>query len=230
VTQDGALDVMDRTFVECSALGFQSVVTSVLAIACVLLWQRERGAHFLTWGVAWSVYVVRLACMSAFLVRRDMVWLFVHQAATGVSALLLLAAALQMSRGLVLRPVHALALPVAIAWAWVTVYGMGSMIAGGISATLLLSSVTLWTGVIFWRARHRVSSGAAPVLAGAFVLWGLHHLDYPLRAASAPRSSTASSPMSCSCSRSASACSSSSSATNATGWRRVPPSSSSSPA
>jgi signal transduction histidine kinase len=181
VIQDGAaLDVMDRTFVECSALGFQSVVTSVLAIACFLLWQRERGAHFFTWGLAWSVYVVRLACMSAFLVRRDMVWLFVHQAATGVSALLLLAAALQMSRGLVLRPVHALAIPVSIAWAWVTVYGMGSMIAGGISATVLLFSVTLWTGVIFWRARHRISSGAAPVLAGAFVLWGLHHLDYPL--------------------------------------------------
>jgi signal transduction histidine kinase len=181
VTQAGpALDMMDRTFVECSALGFQSVVTSVLAIACFLLWQRERGAHFLTWGLAWSVYVVRLACMSAFLVRRDMVWLFVHQAATGISALLLLAAALQMSRGLVLRPVHALAIPASIAWAWVTVYGMGSMIAGGISATVLLFTVTMWTGVIFWRARHRISSGAAPVLAGAFVLWGLHHLDYPL--------------------------------------------------
>ena len=102
---------MDRTFVECSALGFQSVVTSVLAIACYLLWQRERGAYFLTWGLAWSVYVVRLGCMSAFLVRRDMVWLFVHQAATGVSALLLLAAALQMSRGFVLRPIHAAGRP-----------------------------------------------------------------------------------------------------------------------
>jgi signal transduction histidine kinase len=175
-----ATDVMDRIFVECSALGFQSVVTSILALACLMLWRRERGAYFLTWALAWSVYVVRLGCMSAFLVRRDMVWLFVHQAATGVSALLLLAAALQMSRGFVLRPVHAVGIPAAIAWAWVTVYGMGSMMAGGISATVLLSSVTLWTGVIFWRARQRISSGAAPVLAGAFVLWGLHHLDYPL--------------------------------------------------
>jgi two-component system sensor histidine kinase UhpB len=40
--------------------------------------------------------------------------------------------------------------------------------------------VTLWTGVVFWRERARISSGASPVLAGAFVLWGLHHLDYPL--------------------------------------------------
>jgi signal transduction histidine kinase len=181
--QDGAepvLDMLDRTFVECSALGFQSVVTSVMAIACYVLWRRQRGDYFLTWAMAWSVYVVRLACMSAFLVRRDMVWLFLHQAATGISALLLLAAALQMSRGFKLRPIHALAIPLSVAWAWVTIYGMGSMLVAGISAVVLLASVTIWTGVVFWRERDRVSSGAAPVLAGAFILWGLHHLDYPL--------------------------------------------------
>jgi signal transduction histidine kinase len=175
-----ALDVLDRTFVECSALGFQSVVTSVLAIACYVLWQRHRGDHFLTWAMAWSVYVVRLACMSFFLVRRDMVWLFLHQAATSISALLLLAAAMQMSRGFKLRPVHALAVPLSAAWAWITIYGMGSMLVAGVTATVLLSAVTIWTGVVFWRERDRVSSWAAPMLAGAFILWGLHHLDYPL--------------------------------------------------
>ena len=178
--QESSLDVLDRTFVECSALGFQAVVTSVLAIACFVLWRRHRSSYFLTWTVAWSVYVVRLSCMSAFLVRRDMVWLFLHQAATGVSALLLLAAALQLSRGFVLRPIHGLAVPLSIAWAWVAIYGIGSMLVAGITATVLLSAVTIWTGLIFWRERDRVSSTAAPVLAGAFILWGVHHLDYPL--------------------------------------------------
>jgi len=70
--------------------------------------------------------------------------------------------------------------PVAVAWAWITIYEMGSMMVAGISTTLLLSGVTMWTGVIFWRGRARMSSGAAPVLAGAFFLWGIHHLDYPL--------------------------------------------------
>ncbi|HSK10237.1 MAG TPA: ATP-binding protein [Vicinamibacterales bacterium] len=170
----------DRTFVECSALGFQSVVTSILAIACYVLWQRQRGAHFLTWAVAWSVYVGRLAFMSAFLVRRDTIWLFGHQVATWVSALLLLAAALQLSRGFTLRPVHALVVPLAVAWAWATIYAMDSMMVAGITSTLLLSWVTIWTGVVFWRERERMSTGAAYVLAGTFVLWGLHHLDYPL--------------------------------------------------
>jgi signal transduction histidine kinase len=176
-----ALDSLDRTFVECSALGFQSVVTSVLALACYALYTRHRGPYFLTWALAWSVYVVRLACMSAFLVRRDMVWLFVHQAATGVSALLLLAAALQVAGDFRLRPVHALAVPLSIAWAWVTIYGFGSMMAAGITSTVLLSGVTIATGIVFWRARERMSSRtAATVLSVVFVLWGLHHLDYPL--------------------------------------------------
>ena len=153
-------DALDRTFVECSALGFQSVVTSILAIACYLLWRRQRGAHFRTLSFAWSVYVVRLACMSAFLVRRDMFWLFLHQAATGISALLLLAAALQISRGFVLRPVHALAIPLSVAWAWITIYGMGSMLVAGVSATLLLSGVTIWTGIVFWRGAT-VGAGTA---------------------------------------------------------------------
>ncbi|HQZ39359.1 MAG TPA: sensor histidine kinase [Vicinamibacterales bacterium] len=178
--QDAASTMLDRTFVECSALGFQAVVTSIMAIACYVLWLRQRGTFFLTWALAWSVYVVRLACMAAFLVRRDMLWLFLHQSATGISALLLLAAALQMSRGFVLRPIHALAVPLSVGWAWITIYGMHSMMVAGVTTSLLLASVTMWTGVVFWRERERVSSSAAPVLAGVFMLWGLHHLDYPL--------------------------------------------------
>ena len=181
MNEPGALEAgLDRTFVECSALGFQSVLTSILAVVCYVLWQRQRGSYFLTWAVAWSVYVVRLGCMSAFLVRRDFAFLFLHQAATNISALLLLAAALQLSRGLVLKPWHALAVPLAIGWAWFSIYGIASMVVAGISATVLLAGVTIWTGIIFWRERARLSRGAAQVLASAFVLWGLHHLDYPL--------------------------------------------------
>lgn len=171
---------LDRTFVECSVLGFQSVVTSLLALSCLVLWRRQQGAVFLTWAAAWAVYVVRLACMSAFLVRRDLVWLFLHQTASALSALLLLAAALQFSRGFRLRPVHALAVPVAVAWGWVTIYGIGDMMVAGVSATLMLATVTIWTGVVFWRARSHVDAGAARTLGVVFVLWGLHHLDYPL--------------------------------------------------
>jgi len=170
----------DRTFVECSALGFQAVVTTVLAVTCYVLWLRQRGAHFLTWSAAWAVYVLRLSSMSAFLVHRDMVWLFSHQVMTGLSALLLLGAAAQLSRGFVWRPQHLFAVPLVVGWSWLTIFGMHSMVVAGVTSTLLLASVTIWTGLVFWRDRQRVSSGAAPVLAWAFMLWGVHHMDYPL--------------------------------------------------
>lgn len=171
---------LDRTFVECSALGFQSVLTTALAITCYVLWLRQRGDHFLTWSAAWFLYVLRLACMSAFLVRRDMVWLFLHQVMTGLSALLLLAAARQLSRGFTWRWWHTLAVPLMAGWAWFTIYGMQSMMVAGITSTVLLASVTIWTGVVIWRDRTRSASGATRVLTWAFVLWGIHHLDYPL--------------------------------------------------
>lgn len=171
---------LDRTFVECSALGFQSIITAVLAVACFVLWRRQRSPHFRTWAAAWFVYVIRLSCMSAFLVSREMFWLFAHQVATGVSSLLLLAGALEMSQGFVLRRRHWAAGPVVVGWAWITIYWMDSMLVAGVTSTLLLSAVTIWTGALFWKSRRRAPSAASSVLAWTFLLWGVHHLDYPI--------------------------------------------------
>ncbi len=171
---------LDRTFVECSVLGFQSVLTTALAITCYVLWRRQRRDYFLTWSAAWFLYVLRLSAMSAFLVRRNMFWLFIHQVMTGLSALLLLAAAWQLSRGFTWRPWHLVAVPLMVGWAWLTIFGMESMMVAGITSTILLSSVTIWTGLVFWRDRRQASGGAITVLTWAFVLWGVHHLDYPL--------------------------------------------------
>ena len=156
------------------------MLTTTLAITCYVLWRRQRRDYFLTWSAAWFLYVLRLAAMSTFLVRRDMVWLFIHQVMTGLSALLLLAAAWQLSRGFTWRPWHLLAVPLMVGWAWLTIFGMHSMLVAGVTSTILLSSVTIWTGVVFWRDQRRASSGAIKVLTWAFVLWGIHHLDYPL--------------------------------------------------
>src|SRR4029453_13957350 len=38
---------------------------------------------------------------------------------------------------------------------------------------------TLWTGWVFLQYRRMVPSSGATLLAVAFGLWGLHHLDYP---------------------------------------------------
>src|SRR6476620_2776887 len=171
---------LDRLFVECSALGFQSVLTSALALTCYVLWLRQRGPHFLTWSLAWSLYVVRLGSMSAFLVRRDNIWLFSHQLMTCFSALLLLVAALQLAGTFKWKPWYWISVPLIFVWSWVSIYTIDSMVVAGVSTVLMLASVTIWTGIVLWRDRNRVPGGGAKVLAWSFMLWGLHHLDYPL--------------------------------------------------
>lgn len=171
---------LDRLFVECSALGFQSVLTSTLALTCYVLWLRQRGPHFLTWSLAWTLYVVRLGSMSAFLVRRDPIWLLLHQAMTGLSALLMLTAALQLSGTFQWKPWHVIPVPIVIVWSWVAIFVIDSMVVAGVSSVVILASITIWTGVLLWRDRNRVPGGGAKVLAWSFIFWGLHHLDYPL--------------------------------------------------
>jgi len=170
---------MDRVFVECSALGFQTVLTILLALAFILLWQRQRRPFFLTWSLAWWVYAARLAFMSSFLVEHRIVWLFAHQAGTNLVALLLLLAALQFSRGIEWRPWFLGLGALAVAWAWVAIYHVNMALAGTSSA-LLIAAVTFWTAWVFWRQQRVTGSGSARILSWAFLLWGIHHLDYPL--------------------------------------------------
>jgi signal transduction histidine kinase len=166
--------------VELSALGFQAALTALLALVYFALWRPTRRPYFATWAAAWAVYATRLGCISAFLVTRDAGWLFAHQAATGVTALLLLLAALQFARGLRWRPAYLAFGALPVAWAYVATLVWHDMRSAGISAAVMLSAVTLGTGVVFFGIRGRHPSTGATVLAVTFSLWGLHHLDYPL--------------------------------------------------
>ncbi len=171
---------MDKLTAELSALGFQAVVTGLLSLAYLVLWRQQRRPYFLTWAGAWALYAVRLGLIMTFLVTRADLWLFAHQAVTGLTALLLLWAALQFSRGTRWRARYWGLVALVFAWAYFAIGVIHNQIVAGTSAVVLLSGVTLWTGVVFWRHRARVQSNGATVLAWTFTLWGLHHLDYPL--------------------------------------------------
>jgi signal transduction histidine kinase len=171
---------MDRQAVELSALAFQSLFTLLLAAVYLSLWHRQRRSYFATWSLAWALYAIRLVFISVYILFRANLWLFLHQAVTGLSALLLLFAALQFSRGTKWRPAYAGFGAIAVGWAAASIYGIHSMAAAGFTSALLLSSVTLWTGYVFWRHRAVAQSRGATALAITFSLWGLHHLDYPL--------------------------------------------------
>ena len=165
---------------ELSALGFQALLTALLTLVYYGLWRQQRRPYFLTWAAAWGVYALRLVAISIYVVTRREVWLFAHQVATGLTSLLLLWAALQFARDYPWRWRYAWLGVAAVAWAWVAIFVWHDMRAAGISAVVMLSAVTILTGAVFWRRRGRIPSTEAKVLAWTFLLWGIHHLDYPL--------------------------------------------------
>ena len=166
--------------VELAALAFQGALTLLLLLIYYGLWRQHRRSYDLAWAGAWGVYALRIACISAFIVTRQDVWLFLHQVATGFSALLLLYASLAFAQAKPRRR-HVLALgALVVLWAWFAVFVIRNLMVAGLSSAILLSGVTVWTGIVFWRYRRRVPSAGATILAWSFSLWGLHHLDYPL--------------------------------------------------
>ncbi len=167
-------------YLDLSALGFQALATLALAAVHLGLW-RQRGERFhATWAWAWLLYVGRLAAISAYLVHRQEVWLFFHQACAMVGGLLLLLAARQFSGPVRWRPHYWLLGVLAVGWAAFSVFVIHDMAVAGTSGAIVLSGVTLWTGGVFWRHLRRQPSTGARILAWSFTLWGLHHLDYPL--------------------------------------------------
>jgi len=166
--------------VELSALGFQALVTLLLAGVYYRLWSQTGRPYFASWAGAWGLYAVRLGAISAYLVGRREAWLFAHQTVTGLTALLLLWAAFQFSQGARWRLRYLWVALLPVLWAWIVIYGIRDFVVGGISAAALLSAVTLWTSVVLFRHGRRADSHGAGLLSLAFLLWGLHHLDYPL--------------------------------------------------
>ncbi|HUK64091.1 MAG TPA: sensor histidine kinase [Dongiaceae bacterium] len=162
------------------ALGFQAVITLTLALVHLSLGRQRLGRFHYTWAAAWGLYAVRLGLISCFLVTRSDGWLFAHQVATGISALLLLWGTLQFAQGIRWRRRY-LGFPLAIIlWSAFTVFRMHDMATAGLTGAVLLSFVTLWTASVFFVRHRRTGSGGALVLAVTFAVWAVHHLDYPI--------------------------------------------------
>jgi signal transduction histidine kinase len=164
---------------ELAAALLQGVITAALAALCWFLYRRYRKPYLAWWSGAWLLYLLRLVAIASFLLTADRAWLYWHQVVTGWTALALLGAALVFSRG---YRWHWRYLPVALfppLWAYVAIYRIDDFAWAAGPAVGFLSLATLWTGWVFFSYHRRVGSSGAALLAGAFALWGLHHLDYP---------------------------------------------------
>ena len=165
---------------EIAAALLQLTVALGLAGLFFFLHLRHRKPHFFWWGVAGGLYALRLGAIITFLATDRWAWLYWHQVVTGWTALALLWAALVFSRQVAWRPIYALAILFPPVWSYLAIFRLSDFMLAAGPAVLFLSLTTLWTGVVFWQYRRRTGSVAAGVLAGTLLLWGLHHLDYPL--------------------------------------------------
>ncbi len=168
---------------ELDAALLQATITLGLVAVCVLLYARFRKPHFFWWAVAWSLYLARLAAMLVFVQTGHSFWLYLHQVATGWTALALLWSALVFSRGVKFRPVFWLLLLFPPLWSFFAIFHLGvaeRFLYAAVPAVAFLSGATLWTAWVFFRFRRMTGSPGALLLGFAFLFWGLHHLDYPV--------------------------------------------------
>src|SRR6476619_546117 len=165
--------------IELDAALLQATITAALAALCAFLFGRYRKSYFAWWSVAWGLYFLRIAAITSFLLTSHRVWLYWHQVVTGWTALALLYAALVFSQQVRWRSWYLALVLFPPAWSYVAIYQLDHFLWAAGPAVLFLSLATLGTGWAFIRYRRRVDSSGATLLAVAFVLWGLHHLDYP---------------------------------------------------
>lgn len=165
---------------ELDAAILQAAITLLVLMLCAGLWIRTHRPHFGWWAVAWGLYVARLLAIGAFLTTRVPVWLYWHQVITGWTALALLWAALVFVRDVPWRPWYVLLALFPPVWSWIAIYQLQNFLLAAGPAVMFLSGATLVTGITFLRYQRHQPSAAAKVLAATFILWALHHLDYPV--------------------------------------------------
>ena len=147
---------------------------------CAWLYSRFRKPYYAWWSVSWLLYAVRVGVIIGFLRTQQSGWLFWHQVLTGWTALGFLAAGLSFARGLRWTSSLALLALFPVVWSYVAIFVLDSFMSAVVPAIAFLSAATLVTGISFGRHATRTGSPGAWTLAGAFTLWAVHHLDYPL--------------------------------------------------
>ena len=165
---------------ELSAVWLQLTITVGLAVLSLALHRWYRKPYFKWWTIGWSLYSLRITAILLFLSTADRHWLYWHQVTTGWTALAILWAAFSFSGNRSPRRTDLLLALFPPLWSYVAIYQLDNFLLAAGPAVLFLSLATLWTGMVFVGHARSTGSKGGIVLAVTFLLWGLHHLDYPL--------------------------------------------------
>ncbi len=169
-----------QPFAELDAAILQATITLLVLLLCAGLWLRTRRAYFGWFAIAWGAYLARLVAIGAYLTTEQPHWLFWHQVITGWTGLALLWTALVFTGNPRWHRWYAWLLAFPLVWSWIAIYRLQNFLLAAGPAVVFLSGATLFTGVVFLRYRRVHPSAGSTVLATTFLLWALHHLDYPV--------------------------------------------------
>ena len=147
---------------------------------CAWLYSRFRKPYYAWWSATWLLYAMRVGVIIGFIRTQQSGWLFWHQVLTGWTALGFLAAGVSFSRGLKWTPKLALIGLFPVVWSYIAIFTLENFLLAVVPAIAFLSAATLITGISFARHAQKTGSPGAWTLAGAFTLWAVHHLDYPM--------------------------------------------------
>jgi signal transduction histidine kinase len=165
---------------ELPAAMLQATITGALALLCFALWRRTRLPHFGWWALSFGLFLLRIAVIMIFLVTSDRAWLFWHQVITGWTALALLWSAIVFAHETPWRERYWVLVAFPLVWSYIAIIKLDSFQFAAAPAVAFLSAATLWTGVVLLRYRREETRGASTLLGWTFLLWGVHHLDYPI--------------------------------------------------
>lgn len=165
---------------EFSAALLEAAITLALSALCFGLWRRTRQPYFGWWALAFGMFLVRILVIVLFIATMNRAWLFWHQVMTGETALALLWAAVVFAHAATWKRRYYALVAFPLLWSYIAVIRLENFNLAATPAVLFLSAATLWTGAVLLRHRHDETRGASTLLGWTFLLWGIHHLDYPL--------------------------------------------------
>ena len=165
---------------ELAAAALEAAIAALLAALCASTWRKSREPHFGWWAVAFTAFTVRIGMIIAFLMTGDRAWLFWHQVVTGWVAVALLFAAAAFVGALPRTWIRATLYAFPLAWSYVAIIQLENFTLAAVPAVIFIAAATLWTGIVLLRNRRRGTHTASTLLGWTFVVWGFHHLDYPL--------------------------------------------------
>jgi len=156
------------------------VAAVALTAVYLFLYLQDRERFLGLWTIAWAFNAVRyLAELTAVAWSDSGVWEPVSHTAGLIVAGLLVAGARTLAEGGSVRSrILVFAVAAGALWAWGAWLAGASFLVASMPVRALMGVGFLWAGHIVWRARILRGVGR-PVVAVAFLLWGIHKLDYP---------------------------------------------------